>query len=92
MLFFSSNLQSELFILGSRTGMECIPLRSPPGQYHYHVNDQTKSLQVRMPFLYCNQNIMYSYTTYDMYVHTCCDIAVCNMCLTSMYNNSICAG
>lgn len=27
--------------------MECMPLRSPPGAYHYHVNDQTKSLQVR---------------------------------------------
>ncbi|XP_059612430.1 uncharacterized protein LOC132258906 isoform X2 [Phlebotomus argentipes] len=25
--------------------MECMPLRSPPGPYHYHVTDQTKSLQ-----------------------------------------------
>lgn len=25
--------------------MECMPLRSPPGPYHYHVSDQTKSLQ-----------------------------------------------
>lgn len=39
-------LQSELFTLGSRPGMECMPLRSPPGPYHYHVTDQTKSLQV----------------------------------------------
>ncbi|KAJ6637282.1 Translocon-associated protein subunit delta, partial [Pseudolycoriella hygida] len=36
---------SELYTLGSRPGMECMPLRSPPGPYHYHVTDQTKSLQ-----------------------------------------------
>lgn len=28
--------------------MECLPLRSPPGAYHYHVTDQTKSLQVNI--------------------------------------------
>lgn len=38
--------QGELCALGSGPGMECMPLRSPPGAYHYHVNDQTKSLQV----------------------------------------------
>lgn len=45
--FFCFLLQGELCTLGSRPGMECLPLRSPPGAYHYHVTDQTKSLQVR---------------------------------------------
>ncbi|XP_037050945.1 DEP domain-containing protein DDB_G0279099 isoform X3 [Bradysia coprophila] len=38
-------IRNELCTLGSRPGMECMPLRSPPGPYHYHVTDQTKSLQ-----------------------------------------------
>ncbi|GAB0091961.1 Pyruvate kinase [Sergentomyia squamirostris] len=38
--------EGELCTLGARIGqMECMPLRSPPGPYHYHVTDQTKSLQ-----------------------------------------------
>ncbi|XP_062538110.1 serine-rich adhesin for platelets isoform X2 [Armigeres subalbatus] len=37
---------SDLCTLGSRPGMECVPLRSPADPYHYHhVTDQTKSLQ-----------------------------------------------
>ncbi|XP_058811240.1 uncharacterized protein LOC131676134 [Topomyia yanbarensis] len=40
--------KSDLCTLGSRPGMECVPLRSPADPYHYHhVTDQTKSLQVR---------------------------------------------
>lgn len=52
----SCHFQTELCTLGgvvgvvgsvSRIGgMECLPLRSPPGPYHYHVTDQAKSLQV----------------------------------------------
>ncbi|XP_053682310.1 uncharacterized protein LOC128732898 [Sabethes cyaneus] len=38
--------KSDLCTLGSRPGMECVPLRSPADPYHYHhVTDQTKSLQ-----------------------------------------------
>ncbi|XP_055526586.1 uncharacterized protein LOC129719165 isoform X2 [Wyeomyia smithii] len=38
--------ESDLCTLGSRPGMECVPLRSPADPYHYHhVTDQTKSLQ-----------------------------------------------
>uniref|UniRef100_A0A1B0CSH4 Uncharacterized protein n=1 Tax=Lutzomyia longipalpis TaxID=7200 RepID=A0A1B0CSH4_LUTLO len=38
--------EGELSTLGARVSqMECMPLRSPPGHYHYHVTDQTKSLQ-----------------------------------------------
>ncbi|XP_055323449.1 uncharacterized protein LOC129578631 isoform X2 [Sitodiplosis mosellana] len=35
----------ELCTFASRRGMECMPLRTSSGAYHYHVNDQTKSLQ-----------------------------------------------
>ncbi|XP_038105486.1 uncharacterized protein LOC6053324 isoform X2 [Culex quinquefasciatus] len=38
--------KSDLCTLGSRPGMECVPLRSPADPYHYHhVTEQTKSLQ-----------------------------------------------
>ncbi|XP_037927111.1 serine-rich adhesin for platelets isoform X6 [Hermetia illucens] len=37
---------SDIIGIGARPGMECMPLRAPPGPYHYHhVADQTKSLQ-----------------------------------------------
>lgn len=53
MLFYILfELQSELCTLGSRPGMECMPLRSSPGAYHYHVTDQTKSLQVNIKFIW----------------------------------------
>ncbi|XP_031632909.1 uncharacterized protein LOC116346818 isoform X2 [Contarinia nasturtii] len=38
-------VQGELCTFTSRRGMECMPLRTSSGAYHYHVNDQTKSLQ-----------------------------------------------
>lgn len=49
---FYFSLQSELCTFGSRRGMECMPLRTTSGPYHYHVNDQTKSLQVNNIFFY----------------------------------------
>lgn len=44
--FICFQLQGELCTFASRRGMECMPLRTSSGAYHYHVNDQTKSLQV----------------------------------------------
>lgn len=45
-IFFCFQFQGESCTFASRRGMECMPLRTSSGAYHYHVNDQTKSLQV----------------------------------------------